>query len=151
MTDFLPRERPGSIIAGVGCSSAASAAEIIALVESCLAEAGFLASDLIAVTSHERKAGHPGLAAAAVHFGVPVRLLPGHEMVTHVPNPSALVFAAVGFPSVAEASAAAAGPLVLPKRISAHVTCAVAREMSQPFNDMASIAASTLATSSAGP
>ena len=151
MTDFLPRERPGSIVAGVGCSSAASATEIIGLVEASLAEAGFLATDLAAITSHERKSSHPGLRAAASHFGVPLRLLNSDDLVTKVPNPSAAVFAAVGFPSVAEASAAAAGPLVLSKRKSAHATCALAREMSQPFRAMASIAASTLATSSAGP
>ena len=151
MMDVLPGETSGSIIAGIGCSSAAGAAEIIALVEASLAEAGFFAADLIALTSHERKSSHPGLRAAASHFGVPLRLLNSDDLVTKVPNPSAAVFAAVGFPSVAEASAAAAGPLVLSKRKSAHATCALAREMSQPFRAMASIAASTLATSSAGP
>ena len=151
MMDVLPGKSSGSIIAGIGCSSAAGAAEIIALVEASLAEAGFFANDLVALTSHERKAGHPALATAAAHFGVPLRLVRDADLPDHVPNPSATVFAAVGLHGIAEGAAAAAGPLVLPKRKSAHATCALAREMSQPFNDMASMAASTLATSSAGP
>ena len=151
MTIFLLGAVRGPVIAGIGCSSAATAAEIVALVEASLAEAGFLATDLVALTSHERKSNHPGLRAAAAHFGVPLRLVRDADLPDHVPNPSATVFAAVGLHGIAEGAAAAAGPLVLPKRKSAHATCALAREMSQPFNDMASIAASTLATSSAGP
>ena len=151
MMDVLPGKSSGSIIAGIGCSSAAGAAEIIALVEASLAEAGFFAADLIALTSHERKDDHLGLAAAAAHFGVPLHLLQDQDLTDRVPNPSARVFAAIGLPSIAEATAAAAGPLVLPKRKSAHATCALARQSPQPFNDMASIAASTLVTSSAGP
>ena len=151
MTIFLLRAVRGPVIAGIGCSSAATAAEIVALVEASLAEAGFATTDLAAITSHERKSGHSGLNAAARHFGVPLRLLRSDELPEQVPNPSATVFAAIALPSIAEATAAAAGPLVLPKRKSAHATCALAQPLSQPVNAMAEMASSTLATSSAGP
>jgi precorrin-3B C17-methyltransferase/precorrin-6y C5,15-methyltransferase (decarboxylating) CbiE subunit/precorrin-6Y C5,15-methyltransferase (decarboxylating) CbiT subunit len=88
------------VAAGVGCSRAATAAE----VEAVMAEAlGALVPDVVATV--DRRAGHPALPAGAVTL--PAGLLGAVD----VPDPSAIVAAAVGTPSVAEAAALlAAGP-----------------------------------------
>lgn len=145
------------LVAGIGCSSAADVAEIVALVEKCLVELGAAPASLIGLVSHSRKAHHPGLLAAAQHFDIPLRLLDDAELRADMPTPSPRVLVAIGQPSIAEAAAAAVGPLLLAKRRSSHATCALALcdgrfdiqvQVSSPS---ASIAASTLSTSCVGP
>lgn len=140
-----------SLVAGIGCTARTQADEIVALVEACLAELGLAPDGLVALSSHARKAGHPGLAAAARHFGVPLRLVPAARLAPEMPNPSARVLAAIGVPSVAEAAATASGRLLLPKRRSARATCAIALASGRAQPAMAARAASMLSTSSAGP
>jgi cobalamin biosynthesis protein CbiG len=145
------------LVAGIGCSSAADVAEIVALVEQCLVELGAAPASLIGLVSHSRKANHPGLLAAAQHFDIPLRLLDDAELRADMPTPSPRVLAAIGQPSIAEAAAAAVGPLLLAKRRSSHATCALALcdgrldLQAQASSPRASIAASTLSTSCAGP
>ncbi len=147
------------LVAGVGCGSAADAAELIALVERCLAALGALPATLVCLASHTRKAGHPALLAAAHHFDVPLCLLDDSELSPDIRTPSPRVLAAIGRPAIAEAVAAAAGPLMLAKRKSAHATCALALcdvdfdplAFAQASSASASIAPSTLSTSCAGP
>jgi cobalamin biosynthesis protein CbiG len=147
----------GSLVAGIGCSSAAGAHEIIALVEACLATLHAPRSALRALASHARKAGNPALVAAADHFDVPLCLLDDGQLSDDIVTTSARVLAETGRPAIAEAVAAAAGPLVLAKRRSAHATCALSR--CEPGFDplvfgqvsSAAMAPSTLSTSSAGP
>lgn len=116
------------LVAGVGCSSAASASEIVALLEASLAEGGLRASDLACVATVDTRARLPALMAAARHFSVPLRCFSADELrgVEAVPSPSETVRAHAGLSSVAEAVALRAGPLRLEKRKSAHATCAIA-------------------------
>lgn len=145
------------LVAGIGCGSAADAAEIIALVEQCLAELDASSATLACLTSHTRKTDHPGLLAAARYFDVPLCLLDDTGLSSKIGTPSPRVLAAIGLPAIAEAAAAAAGPLLLSKRKSAHATCALALcnvdfdPLAQSPGASAAIAASTLSTSCAGP
>jgi cobalamin biosynthesis protein CbiG len=143
------------LVAGVGCGSAADADEIVALLEQCLAELGASPAALVGLASHVRKADHPGLVGAARHFGIPLRVLDDGELSGDIASPSTRVMAAIGRPSIAEAVAGAVGPLLLAKRKSPHATCAIAL-CNDDFNlqahaSRASMAPSTLSTSSAGP
>jgi len=84
------------------------------------------------VATVDRKAGEPAIVELAAALGVGLRLLPAEVLAAQpVPNPSPVVEAAVGTPSVAEAAAlAGAGPgaaLVVEKHRSADATVAVAR------------------------
>ena len=134
------------LIIGLGCSTAASACEIVALIAACLAEASRDSSDIAALASHSRKRGSAALAQAAAHYGVPLRFLDDDDL-------------AQGIPGTCEAVAAAAGPLVLRKRKSRYATCAIAKAapafdlatFGQPASPSAAIASSTLSTSLAGP
>lgn len=139
-------KRATPLVVGVGCATAASTAEIIALVDTCLLGAGYRPDDVVAIASHIRKEHSVALALAAAHFGVPLRLLDDDELAPSVPG-------------TAEAVAAAAGPLRLGKRKSRYATCAIAlcgpgfdlSAFGQAPRSRASIAASIVATSSAGP
>lgn len=121
--------RPPSLIAGVGASRGAPAAEVIELLNSTLAGAGLAAASLRELATVAAKATEPALLAAAEHFGVPLVSHPAQLLAgIAVPNPSETVRAAVGTPSVAEAAAlAGGGQLVVTKHRSAHATVAVAR------------------------
>ena len=124
--------RPPSLSVGVGASRGAGADEILALIRSALAEAGLAAASVGALASVDAKAGEPGLVAAARALGRPLRVHPAHALAgIEVPNPSEVVRAAVGTPSVAEAAALLdaghGGELVVSKRRSAMATVAVAR------------------------
>lgn len=134
----------GRIVAGIGFASAATTDEVIALVEACLAEAGLAATHLVAIATHRRKLGTALPLRVAAHFGVPLRLLEDRDL---------------PLPGLAEGAAAAAGPLRLGKRKSRYATCALAEclpglaveAFGQSPISSASIAASRLATSWAGP
>lgn len=151
---------PQKLVAGIGCGSAATSSEIIALINACLAEAGLPPSALLAIASHQRKHDAQPLYAAAAHFDVPLRLLGDADLAPATPSPSVLVH--IGLPAIAEAVAAAAGPLLLGKRKSAHATCALAA-CGSDFDpaqfgsaalypsSSAAMASSTLDTSRAGP
>ena len=134
----------GRIVAGIGFASAATAQELIDLIDACLAEAGLAATHLAAIVTHKRKLGTALPLHVAAHFGVPLRLLDDGDLVM------------VG---LAEGAAAAAGPLRLTKRKSRYATCALAdcrpgftlAAFGQPPISSAAIASSRLATSLAGP
>lgn len=121
--------RPPSLVVGVGASRGVPAEEVLALVGEALREAGVSAASLGELATVDAKAGEPGIVAAARHFGVPLVTYPAEELArVEVPNPSDAPLAAVGTPSVAEASALArGGELLVPKRKSAMATCAVVR------------------------
>jgi cobalt-precorrin 5A hydrolase/precorrin-3B C17-methyltransferase len=120
--------RPPCLVVGVGASTGAPAEEVAQLLEAALAEAGLVLESVAAVATIDRRAGDP----AVTGLGLPVRAYPAARLAAQsVPNPSAVVDAAVGTPSVAEAAALlAAGPggeLVVPKRGDRHATVALAR------------------------
>lgn len=140
----IPRHSP--LIIGLGCSSAASAGEIVTLISSCLAEIAADSRSISALATHIRKRGSMALAQAAAHYGVPLHFLADDDL-------------APGISGICEAVAAGAGPLLLGKRKSRYATCAIAAcrpgfilaAFGQPERSSAAIAASMSATSLAGP
>ncbi|MDB5614208.1 MAG: cobalamin biosynthesis protein [Devosia sp.] len=140
----IPHDTP--IIVGLGCSSAASAREIVGLILSSLLEANLGAGQIAAFATHSRKRDSLALLQAASHFDVPLRFLDDDEL-------------APGVPGTCEAVAAAAGALLLGKRKSRYATCAIAAatpgfdasNFGQSASPSAVMAPSTLATSLAGP
>lgn len=120
--------RPVSVlVAGIGCSNAAEASEIIALIDSTLLECGRHPSDLACLATLDTRAGLPVLAAAARHFEVPLRCFSADDLqrVAGAPSPSEIVRAHTGLSGVAEVVALLAGPLLVEKRKSPHATCAL--------------------------
>ena len=119
---------------GVGASRGCSPAEMIALVDGLLADAGLSPRALAGVFTADLKADEPAMLALAAHLGAPLRLFSAAELEAQTPrtvNPSAIVFAEVGTHGVAEnAALAGAGPdaaLTHPKRKTAMATAALAR------------------------
>ncbi|MCN9239613.1 precorrin-3B C(17)-methyltransferase [Streptomyces sp. RY43-2] len=121
--------RPPTLVVGVGASKGVSVAEVLALVDGALRDAGLCVGSVAELATVDAKADEPGLVAAAERLGVPLVTYPAGELATvDVPNPSAAPLAAVGTPSVAEAAALVrGGELLVPKRKSAMATCAVVR------------------------
>jgi cobalamin biosynthesis protein CbiG len=95
---------------GVGCTSTAEAAELIALIETSLSACGQAASSVRLLATIEHRAAHPAIAAAARHFGAELRGLTAATLSDGVAEPAAQHF----------------GRLLLPKQKSAHATCAIA-------------------------
>jgi cobalt-precorrin 5A hydrolase/precorrin-3B C17-methyltransferase len=134
------------LIIGLGCSTSASADEIVALIAACLAEVGRNPGSIAALATHMRKRGSAALARAAEHYDVPLRFLDDDDL-------------AAGISGTCEAVAAAAGPLLLGKRKSRYATCAIAAcgpdfvlaAFGQPERPSAAMASSMSATSLAGP
>ena len=141
------QDRP-VIVVGLGARRDTGADEILALIETALARQGLAARSIAFCVTHPDKLDHPGLVAAAVRLGVELRAADPVEFSRPVPNPSTRVARLFGVPAIAEAAAQSFGPLLLEKIASAGATCALARLVYSPS---ASTAASTLATSSAGP
>ena len=134
------------LVLGLGCSTSASTAEIVALIDASLAETGLDPRRVCALATHIRKRGSVALAQAAARYDLPLRFLDDDEL-------------APDHQGTCEAVAAAAGPLLLGKRKSRYATCAIAAcgpgfvlsAFGQPASPSASMASSTSATSLAGP
>jgi cobalt-precorrin 5A hydrolase/precorrin-3B C17-methyltransferase len=131
---------PSSLIIGLGASRGVPAAEVSALIDQALDEAGLSPRSVRAVATADLKADEEGLVTAVRERGWPLVTFPAADLArVPVPHPSETVRAAVGTPSVAEAAAllAASHPaftsnislknLAVPKRITARATLAVAR------------------------
>lgn len=137
-------EASGRLVAGIGFATAATADEVIGLIEACLAELGANAGQLVAIGTHARKLGWATPLIVATHFNVPLRLLDDQDLSS---------------PGIAEAVATAAGPLRLSRRKSRYATCAIAESrpgfaiagFGQPPSPRAAMASSIVDTSSAGP
>ncbi|MBK3581339.1 precorrin-3B C(17)-methyltransferase [Streptomyces sp. MBT65] len=132
--------RPPSLVVGVGASKGAPVDEVLGLVESALLDAGLSLKSLAELATVDAKSDEPGIVEAARRLGVPLVTYSAEELASvEVPNPSAAPLAAVGTPSVAEASALAlGGELLVPKRKSeradgrpAMATCAVVRRVAR--------------------
>ncbi|WP_443052051.1 Rv2231c family pyridoxal phosphate-dependent protein CobC [Streptomyces sp. NBC_00250] len=132
---------------GVGARSGVPVDEVLALIEAVLREAGLRRADVRSLATLDARAAEPGITGAAEELGVPVRGFTAAELAAvPVPHPSALPLAATGTASVAEAAAllaaaaagggtaaGGAGPtggtgglLLVPKRKTRRVTCALA-------------------------
>ena len=119
---------PPSLVAGVGASTGAPARDVADLLAAALDGAGLARASVAEIATLDRKTSEPGLKA----LGLPLRGFTADALRdVAVPTPSAVVAAAVGTPSVAEAAALlAAGPdaeLVVHKQANAVATVAVAR------------------------
>ena len=133
-------------VVGMGFASAATADEITALLESCLAACNLDGQNLLAIGTPMRKQASPLLVPVAQHFGVPLRLFDDEDLRD-------------AGPGVADAIAGLAGPLLLGKTKSDFATCAIAycgsgfslATFGQPYTAMVTTASSTLLTSIAGP
>jgi cobalt-precorrin 5A hydrolase/precorrin-3B C17-methyltransferase len=125
---------PRTVAIGLGCERNADEAEIWALIEAALAEAKVAPEAVACIASIASKAEEPALHGIARRLGVPLRFFEAARLEQEMPrlkNPSDLVFRETGCHGVAEGAAlavvGAAGDLILPKRRSAHATCALAR------------------------
>ena len=137
----LPRPaviyRAPSLVVGVGASRGVPAEEVLDLVDGTLAGAGLSPLSVRHLASVDAKADEVGLLEAARRRGWSLVTYPADVLAAvDAPHPSQVVRAAVGTPSVAEASAllggrAGAVELLVPKTVSrAHppmCTVAVAR------------------------
>lgn len=122
--------RPPSLVAGVGASRGVPAAEVRALLDRVLATAGLSAASLRCLASADIKADEVGIRATADALRIPLVTWSAAELAAvEVPNPSEVVRAAVGTPSVAEAAALLGGDaeLLVSKTATAMATVAVAR------------------------
>ncbi len=124
---------PRRLAIGIGCERNADPDEAIALVRHALAEVGLAEDSIALVASIDMKADESAVLQAAGSLGVPARFFTAAALEAETPrlkNPSEAVFREVGAHGVAEAAAlAAAGSratLIVPKRKSARVTCAIA-------------------------
>jgi cobalt-precorrin 5A hydrolase/precorrin-3B C17-methyltransferase len=123
--------RPKSLVVGVGSARGVPADEVAALVDAALAAGELAAESVRCLATADLKADEEGILQVARERGWPVVTHPAEALASvDVPNPSDVVRAEVGTPSVAEAAAllsADGGALVVEKRKSANATAAIAR------------------------
>jgi cobalt-precorrin 5A hydrolase/precorrin-3B C17-methyltransferase len=127
--------RPPSLVVGVGSARGVPADEVESLIDAALAAADLHPLAVRCLATIDRKAAEQGIVQAAERRGLPLVTFPAEQLAAvNVPNPSEVVRAEVGTPSVAEAAALHAArsygksaELVVEKRVSAHATVAVAR------------------------
>lgn len=127
--------RPPSLVVGVGAARGVSTAEVGDLIDRTLRSAGLAPESVRCLATVDLKADEEGILAAARERGLPVETHPAEVLAAvEVPNPSEVVRAEVGTPSVAEAAAlhtarthGSSAELIVHKRKSAAATVAVAR------------------------
>ncbi len=122
---------PATVCIGAGLSRGAAPEELAALVKEALEEAGLAAQSIAAIGTIAMKADEPALEALCAEYDAPLRLFSAKELAdVDAPNPSSIVRAETGSPSVAEAAALLLagkdGELIVEKRKSANATCAIA-------------------------
>lgn len=119
---------PRTLVAGIGCERGVDVEEVIELIDFGLRSENLSPQSLAAIATVDLKADETALHQAADHYGVPLRLFSVAELNQEryrLINPSAIVEAEIGTPSVAEAAALKAGNLVVGKLKSERVTCAI--------------------------
>jgi cobalt-precorrin 5A hydrolase / cobalt-factor III methyltransferase / precorrin-3B C17-methyltransferase len=125
---------PPVLALGVGCERGVAAAEVIALAQQSLREAGRAAAAVAAVVSIDLKADEKAIHGLAAALAVPARFFPAARLLAETERLSVrseAAFRATGCWGVAEGAALAAvgpeGGLVRPRRQSRRATCAIAR------------------------
>lgn len=122
-----------TVVLGMGCRKGSSPAVALALALEVLS--GVIRDDarLVGLATIDGKDQEPALLAIAAHFGVPLLTFSAERLERETPRlatPSAIVYRETGCHGVAEAAALAAcgrhSELVVPKRVAAGVTAAVA-------------------------
>lgn len=121
---------PRLLWVGVGCERGTPRSLVERTLSAALAQQGLAAEAIAGLASLDLKADEAGLLELSAARDWPLRTFaPEQLQAIAVPNPSAVVAAAVGTPSVAEAAAlAAAGPeadLLVPKQVAKDETGAV--------------------------
>jgi cobalt-precorrin 5A hydrolase/precorrin-3B C17-methyltransferase len=102
---------PASLVVGVGASRGVSAEEVLEAVDSALAAEHLSPLSVVRLASVAAKADEAGLLEAARLRGWPIEFHSSAALAeVDVPNPSDVVLAEVGTPSVAEAAARYDGP-----------------------------------------
>jgi cobalt-precorrin 5A hydrolase/precorrin-3B C17-methyltransferase len=124
--------RPQSLVLGIGASRNVAADEIDQLIDEVLSRHGLSRASVYAVATVDAKADEVGLLELCERHGWPLVTYAADRLAAvDVPNPSDVVQAAVGTPSVAEAAALLRGgqgaELVAAKTASAMATVAVVR------------------------
>lgn len=117
-----------TLVVGVGCERYCPSEHVIELVKDTLAQQRLSPLAIAAIASIDLKSDEGALHAVAKHFDVPLRTFSAEQLAQEadrVPNPSKVVFAEVGTPSVAEAAAIKAGSLLAEKHKTAKATCAI--------------------------
>lgn len=122
-----------ALVLGMGAERGADTAAAVALAEAVLDEAGADPRAVAVVASIDVKADEAALAAVASRLGAAFRVFSAEALAREedrLATPSETVRAAVGVAGVAEAAALAAagagGRLMVPKRVGARVTAALA-------------------------
>ena len=113
VTTDVPRlvYHPPSLVVGVGASRGVSAREVLATIDAALAAGGLAPESVVRLASVDLKADEPGLLQAAAMRGWPLVFHSAAALASvEVPNPSAVVAAETGTPSVSEAAARYDGP-----------------------------------------
>ncbi len=119
---------PKTLIIGVGCERYIPADELIDLVTNSLKENNLSPQSIAAIASIDLKADEKAINKLAKHFNVPLRIFSAQELAKeNVPNPSKIVQAEIGTPSVAEACAIKAGEIIVEKQKSKRATCAIGK------------------------
>jgi cobalt-precorrin 5A hydrolase/precorrin-3B C17-methyltransferase len=125
---------PPVLALGVGCERGCTAAELITLVETTLAEHDLAGGAVAAVVSLDLKADEPAVHELAARLALPARFFTPPDLLAdtaRLATPSDAVFRETGCYGVAEGAAlaavGAAGTLLVAKQKSRRATCAVAR------------------------
>lgn len=121
------------IVAGIGCRRNAPARDIDEVLRAAAGAHNIELRDVNALATEQSKAGEPGLVAAANALALPIIAITTEQLAAALPRVLTLsqrVAAAIGVPSVAEASAlAAAGGnarLLGARHANPTATCAIA-------------------------
>ena len=120
---------PKSLVIGMGCNRGTPIAVLRELLDRTLTETGLALASITTLTSVDAKADEPALQGLAAELGVDFVTYPADRLAgIEVPNPSRAPAAAVGTPSVAEASVLASGAaLIVDKRKNPDATLAIGR------------------------
>ncbi|GGN66931.1 hypothetical protein GCM10010112_29870 [Actinoplanes lobatus] len=124
------------LVVGFGARAGVTAGVLSDVVRGVLLGEGLALPQVVALATLDRRAAEDGPREFAASAGWRLLGFPAAELAAQrVPTPSAVVGAAVGTPSVAEAAALlAAGPgarLVVGKRVRDGITVAVARSLAR--------------------
>lgn len=131
------------VMVGIGCARGCAADEVAALFDKALASAHLHPAMVAAIGSLDLKADEPAILTLARELDVPFRIFDAPSLsqwADKVSDPSEVVQAEVGTPSVSEASALAlsgeGAELIVTKIKSENATIAIARS-ARPFADLA--------------
>lgn len=128
---------PRVLWVGIGCERGTPPGVIAQAVATALASQGLAAEAIAGVATIDLKADEAGLLAFCRDQDLPLVCFTAEQLqAVSVPNPSAIVAAEVGTPSVAEAAALLAagqvGPGIAPSQVSLRVPKQVVRLPNQP-------------------